>query len=306
MSQPEHRISVCMLAEAIGTYLLVFLGLGAVHSAVLTDSLTGLWQVGVVWGLAIMVAIYTVGGVSGAHINPAITIALASWKLFPRKRVVPYLIAQLIGAFLAAWTLFILFQAQLTAKEVAKGVERGDPGSIVTAMCYGEYFPSPGSLAAGNEQLTEAELQDYSTSATTSQPPAFLAEFIGTAILAFLVVAITDPKSHTHPDRLAPAFIGMTVTALICVLAPLTQACFNPARDFGPRMFAMLAGWGAAAMPGPIGSGVITVYIIAPIFGATFGAGLYHRVFRDLNVPETLPGRGLVDVDEQNDPGEVE
>lgn len=296
MSQPAHRLSICVAAELVGTYLLVFFGLGAVHSAVLTDSLTGLWQVGVVWGIAIMVAIYTIGGVSGAHINPAITIALASWRLFPRDRVVSYIAAQVGGAFLAAATLFVLFQPQLTAKETAKGVTRGEPGSIVTAMCYGEYFPAPGGLAAGDERLVAADLDAHAAAATDGKWRAFLAEFLGTAILAFLVVAITDPRNHTQPDRLAPAFIGLTVTALICVLAPLTQACFNPARDFGPRVFAMLAGWGSVAFPGPIGSGSVSVYIVAPILGATAGAGLYQMVFRDCNIPETLPGRSLTNV----------
>ena len=287
MSQPEHRLSVCIFAEIVGTYLLVFFGLGAVHSAVLTDSLPGLWQVGVVWGLAIMIAIYTVGGVSGAHINPAITIALASWKLFPRKRVVPYILAQLAGAFLAAWTLFILFQPQLRAKETAKRVARGEPGSIVTAMCYGEYYPSPGILAAGDNPVTENQLDEYHRVSLEFHERAALAEILGTAILAFMVVAVTDPQNHTHPDRLAPPFIGLTVTALICVLAPLTQACFNPARDFGPRVFAMLAGWGSVAMPGPIGIGVVSVYIVAPILGATAGAGCTTRSF----VPVTCPNR---------------
>ena len=72
----------------------------------------------------------------------------------------------------------------------------------------------------------------------------------------------------------------MTVTALICVIAPLTQACFNPARDFGPRLFAYFAGWGSIALPGPRGMGFLTVYIVSPIVGAVVGIGLYHKVLR--------------------------
>jgi glycerol uptake facilitator protein len=75
-------------------------------------------------------------------------------------------------------------------------------------------------------------------------------------------------------------FIGLTVAALISVIAPLTQACFNPARDFGPRLFAALAGWGSVALPGPRGAGFLTVYIIAPILGAITGSGLYVHVVR--------------------------
>ena len=85
--------------------------------------------------------------------------------------------------------------------------------------------------------------------------------------------------------RLAPVFIGLTVAILISVLAPLTQACFNPARDFGPRLFACLAGWGKIALPGR-GTGFLTVYILAPIVGALLGGGLYARILAPC-LPET-------------------
>jgi glycerol uptake facilitator-like aquaporin len=102
----------------------------------------------------------------------------------------------------------------------------------------------------------------------------------GVAIMRSLVVfAVTDEHNAGAPPRgLAPAFIGLTVAALISVIAPLTQACFNPARDFGPRLFAFLAGWGPIALPGPRGSGFLTVYIIAPILGAILSSGLYLHV----------------------------
>src|SRR5262245_49574750 len=137
-------LPACSLAEAIGTFLLVFFGCGAVHVAVLTGELCGLWQVAVVWGVSIMLVIYSVGAVSGSHINPAITIGLAAWGLFPKGRVLPYVAAQLAGAFLAASVLFGLFQPYLALKEQTKNVTRGGPGSEITAMCYGEYFPNPG------------------------------------------------------------------------------------------------------------------------------------------------------------------
>ena len=150
----SRSLAACLVAEIIGTFLLVFLGCGAVHSAVLTGSLTGLWQVGIVWGLAIMLAIYATGAISGAHINPAITIGMATWKLFPRARVVPYVLAQLVGAFLAAAVLYSLFGGFARQKEQDKHVVRGEPGSEITATCYGEYFPNPGSLANGDEHTT--------------------------------------------------------------------------------------------------------------------------------------------------------
>src|SRR5262249_48652767 len=95
--QPSSLTARC-LAEVIGTFLLVFFGCGAVHVAVLTGMLSGLWQVGIVWGVAIMLAAYVVGGISGAHINPAITIALAAWGQFRRGLVLPYVVSQLAGA----------------------------------------------------------------------------------------------------------------------------------------------------------------------------------------------------------------
>src|SRR5437870_4282410 len=85
-------------AEIIGTFILVFFGCGSVHTAVLTGAQSGLWQVAIVWGVAIMVAVYVVGGISGAHINPAITITLATWGKFSWSNVVPYVVAQLAGA----------------------------------------------------------------------------------------------------------------------------------------------------------------------------------------------------------------
>lgn len=267
------------IAECVGTYLLVFLGCGAVHASVLTGAQSGLWQVAVVWGIAIMLAIYTVGAVSGAHINPAMTVALAVWKRFPWRLVVPYVVGQLAGAFLAAATLFAIFNPYLTARERERQVARGAPGSEVTAMCYGEYFPSPGPLsnASGPYSLDAHE----QLNALVSEPAAFLAELLGTLVLAMVVFAVTDDRNRdAPPSRLSPVFVGLTVSGLISVVAPLTQACFNPARDFAPRLFAFLAGWGPIALPGPRGTGFFTVYILAPILGAILGAGLYTRVLR--------------------------
>jgi glycerol uptake facilitator protein len=114
-----------------------------------------------------------------------------------------------------------------------------------------------------------------------SQPAAFLAEALGTLILAVVVFSVTDERNTAGPgSRLAPVFIGLTVAALISVIAPLTQACFNPARDFGPRLFACLAGWGTIAIPGPRGLGFLTVYMVAPILGALAGAHLYDLLLR--------------------------
>ncbi|MCY2968043.1 MAG: aquaporin [Planctomycetota bacterium] len=264
-------------AEVVGTFLLVFFGCGVVHTAVLMDAQQGLWQVAVVWGVAIMLAIYTVGGISGAQLNPAMTIAMAVLREFPKNRVVAYIVGQLLGAFLAAGLLFTLFHPQLAAKEQAKGVRRGEAGSEITAMCYGEFSPNPGSLAAGSEKYAVADHETLKARV----PPwlAFVAELFGTAILACVVFAVTDSKNRGGPAvGQAAIFIGLTVAALISVIAPLTQACFNPARDFGPRLFSAIAGWGSIALPLGTDWNWLTVYIIAPIFGALVGGLLYEKI----------------------------
>lgn len=266
----------CCLAELVGTFLLVFFGCGSVHVAVLLGGLTGLWQIGIVWGLGIMLAIYSVGHISGAHLNPAITLGLAFWNKFPRDRVLGYLLYQFIGAVLAAVTLFILFQSSLDAYEQRLGIERGSPESVLSAACYGEYYLNPGGYQPQDNRVDAQQLQAHLSSLHISA--AFLAELLGTAILGFVILRTTIPSNEEVPHRLAPVFIGLTVTALICVLAPLTQACFNPARDLGPRLVAAVAGWGQVAVPGPNGAGFVLVYVVAPVLGATMGIGFGERL----------------------------
>lgn len=266
------------LAEALGTFILVFFGVGAVHTAVLTGAQTGIWQVAVVWSVAIALAIYATSAISGCHINPAITLALATYRQFPLRKVPFYIAAQLLGAFLGAATLYALFSAVIREFELASGIIRGATGSELSAMLYGEYFPNP-SMALSTPWLKNG----------IGIPQAMLAEGIGTAFLAFFVFALTDESNRNAPGfRLAPVLIGLVVAIGISVLAPLTQAGFNPARDFGPRLFAYCAGWGAIAIPGPSG-GFFTVYILSPILGALLGAALYHHGIRPHLAGETIP-----------------
>ncbi|MSR59986.1 MAG: MIP family channel protein [Planctomycetaceae bacterium] len=280
IARPATPLAAACLAEALGTFLLVLFGCGAVHSAVLTGAQSGLWQVAIVWGIAIMLAAYVCGAISGAHINPAMTLALAAWGRFDRRRVPHYLVSQLAGAFVAAAVLFFLYGPQLTAREVQKGIVRGGPGSEITAMCYGEYYPNPGSISTAEGPFVSAAAHEEFKKRVT-QPMAVGAEVLGTLILALVVFAVTDERNPGRPAAgFAPVFIGLTVAVLISIFAPLTQACFNPARDFGPRLFAYFAGWGPVAIPGPNGIGFFTVYIVAPIVGAWLGAGLYERILR--------------------------
>lgn len=283
MQEEKYSLGQKCAAEVVGTFLLVFFGCGAVHTAVLLGAQAGLWQVAVVWGIAIAIAIFTVGSVSGAHINPAITIAFAVWGKFPYSRVLPYCLSQFVGAGLAALVLFFLFSPMLKKHEEKHGVTRGEPGSEITAMCYGEYYPNPGSISTNDDLKTASEITAKLVAAQddVSDVAAVLAEVLGTAILAFAVFAMIDPRNEARPGAgLEAFFIGLTVAILISVIAPLTQACFNPARDFGPRFVAYFAGWGEVAFPGPRFPGTFLVYLVAPIVGAIVGAGVYEKIFQ--------------------------
>src|SRR5881398_1739264 len=110
MGAGMNSLAARCLAEVLGTFILVFFGCGAVHAAVLTGAQSGLWQVAIVWGVAIMAAAYTVGGISGAHINPSITIALAMWGRFTWPQVGPYIVSQVAGGVLAAAALFAVYE----------------------------------------------------------------------------------------------------------------------------------------------------------------------------------------------------
>ncbi len=257
------------LAEVVGTFILVFFGVGIVHTAVLTGAQLGLWVVAAVWGVAVSLAIYSVGAVSGAHLNPAMTVAFAAFRGFPKRKVAPYILSQVIGAFLAAAVLYTLFHGVIIQFETAHDLVRGAAGSELSGMIYGEYFPNPGMIGTAAGALAEMTVWQ-----------AMLAELMGTAFLCFFIFAITD---DLHPRKMHSSMfailIGVALAIIIAIIAPLTQAGLNPARDFGPRLFAYFAGWGSIAIPGPQG-GFFTVYILAPIIGALIGATVYQRVIR--------------------------
>jgi len=267
-----RELSRPCLAEFIGTLILVFFGVGAVNAAVLAGVTQGLWQVAAIWAIGVALAIYATGAVSGAHINPAITVALAVWRGFPKRRIAPYIIAQVAGAFCGSLLLYGLFHGLLTYFEVSHHLVRGGPGSELSAMVFGEYFPNPAMVGTTAEAYAQVSVFT-----------AVLAEAIGTAFLAVFVFALTSPRNPGGPRVGVPLFIGLALAVIIMIVAPLTQAGLNPARDFGPRLLSYLLGWGAVAIPGPRG-GFFTVYVLAPIFGAVFGAGAYEWLSRSLAV----------------------
>lgn len=253
--------------EFFGTFVLVFFGVGAVNAAVITGAQVGLWQVAVVWAIGVSLAIYSVASLSGAHINPAITVVAAAYDRFPLKRVIPYWMAQIAGAASASLVLYAMFSEAIIEFERRHGLLRGGPSSELSAMVFGEYFPNPALFGTAEDAWRIVSL-----------PSAFVAEMVGTAMLAFLVAALTHRHNPSRPPTaVAAVMIGLGVAAIISVVAPLTQAGLNPARDFGPRLVAFLLGWGEIAIPGPRG-GWFTVYILAPVVGALAGGGLYRAI----------------------------
>ena len=252
------------VGESLGTFILVFFGCGSVATAVLTGAQAGIFQVAIVWGIGIATAIYLTGSLSGAHLNPAVTVAFAAWTDFPWKAVPRYILAQFAGAFAASAAIYGIYHGPLKNYETAHGIVRGTVGSEATAMIFGEFFPSP-----GGRPLTEAGR------AMVSPTTAFFAESLGTAILVLVIFASIDPANESRPRRLTAATIGLTVTILISLLGPLTMAALNPARDLAPRIFSSLAGWGAVPFTAN-GSGWLTVYVLGPVCGALVGGGLYR------------------------------
>jgi len=254
--------------ELIGTFLLVFFGCGSVATAVALDAPVGLFQVAAVWGLGLSAAIFITAQASGAHLNPAITLAFAVVRDFPKSRIPGYLFAQFLGAFAAAAMVYALFGGAITRFEQARGIERGEAGSEASAMIFGEYFPNPGAMP-----LTDEARQGV------PHWRAALAEFFGTALLALAIFGFTAGGNRSGPGQMTPLAIGFTLTTLICIFAPLTMAGFNPARDLGPRLFSSLAGWDSHPFQ-VNGIGWLTVYIVAPCLGAVAGAATADAVYR--------------------------
>ena len=263
------RLRDALVAEVCGTFLLVLFGTGVVAAAVLTGAQVGLWQVAAVWGFGVTIAICATASVSGAHLNPAVTLAMTVFRgdAFPRAWVLPYMGAQLAGGVLAGCMVLAVFSPFIDRFEREHQLVRGEQGSEASAMVFGEYFPNPAIFGT-----------DGAARALVSPLAAVGIEALGTGILMFMILALTDRRSGARPGALAPFFIGFTVAVLISLFAPLTQAGWNPARDFGPRLVAYLAGWGGVAIPGPAGG--FWVYIVGPLVGAPIGALLYDSLIR--------------------------
>tara|TARA_R110002020_G_scaffold117986_1_gene269710 strand:+ start:124651 stop:125481 length:831 start_codon:yes stop_codon:yes gene_type:complete len=259
------------LGELLGTFLLVLFGCGSVAATILFNAHQGLFQIALIWGIGVSLAIYLTRHLCCAHLNPAVTLAMVLAKRMSANRMPAYLSGQFSGAFLAGYALFFLFAPSIGRYEEQQGIIRGSIESVSTAKMFGEFY-----------------LVGYGSS-WTSMLHAMGAEAFGTFLLVLMIFALTEGCNIGRPDNaLAPVFIGLTVTAIICLIAPLTQAGLNPARDFGPRVVAYINGWGDAAFPDTTG-GFFFVYILAPMVGAVLAGIFFIRILEPQMKRSTQP-----------------
>ena len=246
-----------LIAEFLGTFVLIMLGTGVVAMVVLFPSQTpgelihgGYTNITLGWGLGVTMGIYVAGRISGAHLNPAVTLALAVFRGFPWRKVLPYSIAQVAGAFVAA---ALVYRNYLPAFHLV------DPHLEKTAGVFTTFPTFPNLPQAG-----------------------FLDQVIGTALLLLFIFAITDEFNMPPGANLTPPMIGLVVVAIGMSFGAMHGYPINPARDFGPRLFTVLAGFRNNGITD--GSRVWWVPIVAPLVGGVIGAGVY-----DFGIRRFLP-----------------
>eukprot|EP00429_Kryptoperidinium_foliaceum_P068060 CAMPEP_0176063046 /NCGR_PEP_ID=MMETSP0120_2-20121206/31441_1 /TAXON_ID=160619 /ORGANISM="Kryptoperidinium foliaceum, Strain CCMP 1326" /LENGTH=351 /DNA_ID=CAMNT_0017396615 /DNA_START=62 /DNA_END=1117 /DNA_ORIENTATION=- len=261
------KLMRALAAEAIGTGMIVLVGCGSVCSS-LSGAYSGIWQVAIVWGIGVALAIYSTADISGAHLNPAITLAFQLVRpeahgMTPKKSAL-YVVAQFVGAIACAAINLAIYSDTIEAFERNNNITRGDKMSILSASAFGEYFPNPG--------LTKAQGGSHYAVEDVSVAKAFFVEAWGTFFLAFIIFGLTNRYNKVGLGAGVPFMIGMTVSINLALWAPITQAGWNPARDFGPRLVAAMGGWGKVAIPGPRNG--FWIYIVAPCVGGPLGAAL--------------------------------
>ncbi len=256
-----------MVAEAIGTFILVLFGVGSVAVSVWTGGLD-LWAVSLMFAFGVTFGVYVSGKVSGGHINPAVTLTLAVFTGFPWAKVVPYIIAQLIGAMLASAAIYGFYSEIVAGFEAGAELVRGEPGSQLSAMGFGTYAPNPAFNGTDAAAFEKVSLTKW-----------FLSEAFTTAILVFGVLYLTDQHNTSAPSaNLAPFFIGLLVAALVAFEAPISMTAMNPARDLGPRIMSYVFGWGEMAFPGPRGGWWIPT--VSTILGGLVAGAFYRLYYR--------------------------
>jgi glycerol uptake facilitator len=246
-----------LAAEFFGTLILIVFGNGIVAMVVLFGHGTpgeivngGYTNITLGWGLAVTMGVYVAGRISGAHINPAVTLAVAAFRGFPWKKVIPYWIAQVAGAFVAAAIVYWNYRPQF---------HLADPNLEHTAGVFTTFPAFPHILSAG-----------------------LLDQTIGTALLLFMIFAIIDERNQPVGSNLTPVLIGAIVVVIGMAFGGLHGFAINPARDFGPRLFTVAAGFKNNGLTD--GTGVFWVPIVGPLLGGLIGAALY-----DIGIARFLP-----------------
>ena len=214
-----------LIGEIFGTFVLILLGDGVVANVGLAPRLAGPaynWNtITIGWAFAVIVAVYISGGVSGAHLNPAVTIALAAKRGFPWGKVGPYIVAQFIGAFLGAAAVFLVYRDGLVSAGYPNVWSTG-PGSVFGNTFWG----GTGEASTG----------------TYSMLTAGIAEFFGTMMLLWGVLASGDERNLGLKNNMGPFLVGFTVLAIGLSLGGPSGYSINPARDLGPRIFGAIVG----------------------------------------------------------------
>ena len=247
-----------LVAEFLGTLVLILFGNGVVANVVLFGTGIpgeivhgGYTNITFGWGLGVTMGVYLAARISGAHLNPAVTIALAVYRNFPWRKVAPYIVVQILGAFVAAGIVYWNYHPAFMAF---------DPELTKTAGVFTTFPAFPKDPFAG-----------------------LLDQTIGTALLLMMIVAITDER-NLPPGNLAPLMIGLVVVAIGMAFGGLHGYAINPARDFGPRLFTVVAGFKNNGLTD--GSLVFWVPIVGPIIGGILGVAAY-----DYGIRRFLPGK---------------
>ncbi len=241
-----------LAAEFFGTFVLVVFGTAVVAQVLLSNEKAGQYlSINLGWGLAVTMGMYVAGGVSGAHLNPAVTLSLAIQNKFRWWKVIPYWIAQVAGAFAAAAVTYVVYIEALAAYDLG---HRSVPGM--------------GGLETASIWAT------YPAAHLSTVPGGLIDQIVGTALLMACIYAITDARNIGVPSYLAPLFVGALVVLIGMTFGYNAGYAINPARDFGPRLFTALAGWGKAVFIA--GNHWWWVPIVGPLAGGVLGGFLYE------------------------------
>jgi MIP family channel proteins len=252
-----------LAAECLGTFLLIVFGTGSVAQMILSHHTGGTpLSVNVAWGLAVTIGVYASAGVSGGHLNPAVTLAFATFRDFPFRKVVPFVAAQTLGAFLASAVVFLTYREALDAFD---GGLRAVSGPTATAGIWATY-PQPYLSILGG----------------------FVDQVVGTALLLIGLFALVDSRNVNLPPFLVPIAAGLLVLLIGVTFGLNAGYAINPARDFGPRLFTAVAGWGGEVFRA--GGGWWWVPIAGPLVGALVGGFVYDACVTRLRAPEATVG----------------